>query len=183
MIELDQYRRFYAEEIEAAAKLHTPALVKALAAVPREKFLRPGPWTVLADPDFASGSGIRTRETPDADPRRIYHNIAVAIDLTRQLFNGQPGTLLQWMDAVELAPGARILHVGCGLGYYTAILACAGGSGGRVVACEVDADLAVEARTNLASIPWVDVRHDVENALPRFYQEAIPCSCIAVLLN
>ena len=159
MIDLAQYRRFFAEEIEAVAKLQTPGLVEALATVPRERFLRPGPWTILADADFTSGAPTRTRTTADADPRRVYHNIVVAIDPARQLFNGQPGTLTVWIDALGLAVGARVLHVGCGLGYYTAILAQAVGSSGRVIAYEVDDTLAVEARQNLAFMPWVDVRH------------------------
>jgi len=159
MIDLVQYRRFFAEEIEAVAKLQTPGLVEALASVPRELFLRPGPWTVLADSDFSAGGATRTRTTEDADPRRVYHNIVVAIDPARQLFNGQPGTLTVWIDALALVPGARVLHVGSGLGYYTAILAQAAGSSGRVLAYEVDEVLATEARQNLAFMPWVEVRH------------------------
>ena len=136
MIALDARRRFYAEELEAVVKLRTPALVDAFATVPRERFLPPGPWTVLADSDlnYAIGSGAqRMRTTPDADPARVYHNIAVAIDPARQLFNGQPGTLGMWIDAVELTPGARVLHVGCGLGYYTAVMGECVGAVGRVL--------------------------------------------------
>ena len=49
--------------------------------------------------------------------------------------------------------------LGCGLGYSTAIMAHCVGSTGRVVAFDVDETLATEARGNLASLPWVDVRH------------------------
>jgi protein-L-isoaspartate(D-aspartate) O-methyltransferase len=156
-IDLTQYRRFFAEELEAVCKLQTRELVEAFATVPREQFLRPGPWTVLADSDFMAG--MRTRLTPDADPRRVYHNIAIAIDPSRQLFNGQPGTIGVWIDALGLTPGARVLHIGCGLGYYTAVIACSVGQTGRVVAFEVNETLATEARQNLASLPWVEVRH------------------------
>jgi len=52
---LDLQRQFFAEEIEAVARLKTPALVAALAAVPRERFLPPGPWTTLGDVDFVAG--------------------------------------------------------------------------------------------------------------------------------
>jgi protein-L-isoaspartate(D-aspartate) O-methyltransferase len=127
-LDLTQYRRFSADEIEAVCKLQTRELVEA----------------------FATVAGIRTRLTPDADPRRVYHNIAVAIDPSRQLFNGQPGTIGTWIDALGLASGARVLHVGCGLGYYTAVMACAVGQTGRVVAFEVDEALATEARQNRA---------------------------------
>jgi len=168
MNDLAAYRRFYAEEIETVANLQTRALVEALADVPRERFLRPGPWAMLADQDFvsavASGSPAaparpRTRTTFDADPRRVYHNVAIAIDPARSLFNGQPATLAAWLDALGLAPGARVLHIGCGLGYYTAVMAAAVGAGGRVVAFEVDEELAAGAQDNLASMPWVEVRH------------------------
>jgi protein-L-isoaspartate(D-aspartate) O-methyltransferase len=158
-IGIDQYRRFFAEEIEAVAKLRTAALVDALATVPREQFLRPGPWGVLGDTAFLAGGSVATRTTVDADPRRVYHNIAVAIDPSRHLFNGQPSTVVAWIDALALTPGAHVLHIGCGLGYYTAIIAHVVGAGGRVVAYEVDPTLAAEARANLTGMPWVDARH------------------------
>ena len=162
-------RRFFAEELEAVCKLQSSGLVDAFATVPRERFLRPGPWTVLADGDFMAGGGMQTRATPDADPARVYHNIAVAIDPSRQLFNGQPGTLAVWIDALALVPGARVLHVGCGLGYYTAIMAHCVGPTGRVVAFEVDQALATDARQNLASMSWVDARYG--NASERIDEE------------
>jgi protein-L-isoaspartate(D-aspartate) O-methyltransferase len=150
-------RRFFADELEAVCRLRSPSLVDAFATVPRERYLPPGPWSVLADGDFMAG--VRTRVTADADPARVYHNIAVAIDPQRQLFNGQPATLGVWLDALELTPGARVLHIGCGLGYYTAVMAHCVGPTGRVVALEVEESLVAEARTNLVSLPWVDVRH------------------------
>jgi protein-L-isoaspartate(D-aspartate) O-methyltransferase len=163
MTELDRRRRFFAEEIEAVVKIRSGALVDAFATVPREQFLRPGPWTVLSDtPDtimMGAATGVHTTTTPDADPARVYHNIVVAIDSGRQLFNGQPGTLGVWIDRLDVARGARVLHVGAGLGYYTAVLAECVGSGGRVVAYEADGDLAAEAQRNLASRRWVELRH------------------------
>ena len=54
--------------------------------VPRERFLPPGPWTVRSEADF----GGPARQTPDDDPRHVYHNLSVAIDPARQLFNGPP---------------------------------------------------------------------------------------------
>lgn len=164
MTTLDLRRRFFAEELEAVCKLRSPHLVDAFATVPREQFLGPGPWKVLAENPYMAtatsfgGAGLGLCETPDADPGRVYHNIAVAIDPARQLFNGQPGTLAVWLDTLDLTPGARVLHVGAGLGYYTAIIAQAVGPSGRVVAFEVDAALAAGAARNLASLPWVDAR-------------------------
>jgi protein-L-isoaspartate(D-aspartate) O-methyltransferase len=165
-MDLQLRRRFFAEEIEAVCKIQSPALVDAFAAVPRERFLPPGPWTVLAE--SALGLSLpRTRTTPDADPAHVCHNIAVAIDPARQLFNGQPGTLAVWIDALELKRGQRVLHIGCGLGYFTAILADCVGPTGRVVAHDVDETLAAGASRNLAGINWVQVQHsDASQIVP-----------------
>ena len=172
MIELALRRRFFAEEIEAVARLRSPALVDALAAVPRERFLPPGPWTVLAESDFTGMVPAKTpvpaksRQTADDDPARVYHNIGVAIDPERQLFNGQPATLAPWIDALELAPGGRVLHIGAGLGYYTAVIAQCVGASGRVVALEADEALAAQAQRNLEAMPWVEVRADASAQAP-----------------
>ena len=39
-------RQFYAEELLAVCNLQSAALVRALATVPRERFLGPGPWRI-----------------------------------------------------------------------------------------------------------------------------------------
>jgi protein-L-isoaspartate(D-aspartate) O-methyltransferase len=153
---LELRRQFFADEIEAVARLRTPALSEALATVPRERFLPPGPWITLADLDFLAPA--RHVSTPDADPARVYHNIGIAIDPARQLFNGQPATLATWIDALGLAAGQRVVHIGAGLGYYTAVMAHMVGPQGRVIAYEIDAALAASARENLKRYPWIDLR-------------------------
>jgi protein-L-isoaspartate(D-aspartate) O-methyltransferase len=152
MIDLALYRPFYADEIDALADLKTAGLPEALAFVPREQFLRPGPWAVRGENDMRG-----PRQTKDADPRRVYHNYSIAIDAARMLFNGAPGVVLPAIDALTLRPGHRVLHVGAGLGYYSAVMGHVVGSGGRVLAVEVDEGLAREARDNLASMPWVEL--------------------------
>jgi protein-L-isoaspartate(D-aspartate) O-methyltransferase len=154
MNEIAMYRRFFADEVAAVANLKSPALVEALAAVPRERFLAPGPWLVRAEADTAGA-----RPTPDADPRRVYHNYAIAIDPARQLFNGAPALVAGTIDLLRLQPGERVLHVGAGLGYYSAILAHIVGASGRVEAFEVDDALALQAAKNLSETPWVRVHY------------------------
>src|SRR4029453_13606618 len=150
---LQQERRFYAEEIKTAANLRTASLVEAY--VPREKFLPPGPWLIRSEIDYGGGP----RQTSDADPRHVYHNVAVAIDPERQLFNGAPSLVCTCIDALALAGGARVLHVGGGTGYYSALIAHAVGQSGSVVAFEIDESLAETARRNLQETAWIAVRH------------------------
>jgi protein-L-isoaspartate O-methyltransferase len=45
---LEDYRRFYAEEIGYAANVQSPALLGAFERVPRENFLGPGPWRIAS---------------------------------------------------------------------------------------------------------------------------------------
>jgi protein-L-isoaspartate(D-aspartate) O-methyltransferase len=151
---LTDRRRFYAEEIAAISNVTNAAIVEALASVPREQFLPPGPWMIRSEADFQSPS----RRTPDADPGHVYHNLAIAIDPARQLFNGAPGLLAMAIDRLCPKPGDRVLHVGAGTGYYTAVIAHCVGREGRVVAVETDPELATTARNNLRSRPWVDVQ-------------------------
>jgi protein-L-isoaspartate(D-aspartate) O-methyltransferase len=151
---LEPQRRFFAEEIEAVANLRSLALVEALASVPREAFLPPGPWLFRAEGDI----GGPNRQTADADPRHLYHNVSVAIDPTRALFNGAPAVVGMCIDALSPKPGDRVLHVGCGRGYYSAVMAHCVGSAGRVTAIEVDPQLAGEARAALAPRANVEVR-------------------------
>ena len=153
MNDLDACRRFYAEDIQILANLQTASLVDALAEVPRERFLPPGPWTYRAESDLSRGP----RVTPGAEPRWLYHNVAIAIDPARQLFNGAPGILGLAIDALALEPGARVLHVGTGPGYYTALMAHCTGRGGRVLGIEIDPALAAGARAHLAGWPAMEV--------------------------
>ena len=53
----------------------------------------------------------------------MYHNVVIALDDTHDLNNGQPSALARWIDALDLKAGGRVYHLGCGQGYYTAIMA------------------------------------------------------------
>jgi protein-L-isoaspartate(D-aspartate) O-methyltransferase len=168
-MDLRERRRCYAEEIEAIANLKSPALVEAFANVPRERFLPPGPWLIRSEVDYGGGP----RQTPDDDPRRVYHNIAIAIEPARQLFNGAPSLVGMCIDALALSPGMRVLHVGCATGYYSAVIAHAVGSRGTVTAVEIDDALAETARRNLADTEWVHVRHGNGTHIPMESFDAI----------
>jgi protein-L-isoaspartate(D-aspartate) O-methyltransferase len=150
--DLEAHRWRYAEELRAVSHLRSAALVHALATVPREHFLGPGPWQIVAP-----GPPGTYRTTADADPRHLYHHVLVAIDATRRLHNGQPGFLALLIEALALRPGERVVHVGCGLGYDTAVMAAVVGPAGAVTAVELDPALAVRAAHNLRHLPQVAV--------------------------
>lgn len=147
-------RQAYAEELRAVSDIRSETLVKAFATISREHFLGPGPWQIVA-PVQPGRPTYRTTE--DADPRHLYHNVLVAIDPDRRLNNGEPSLLALCFDALDLKAGDRVIHIGCGVGYYTAILAEVVGAGGSVTGIEVDAKLAERARDNLAHITHVSV--------------------------
>jgi len=74
--------------------------------------------------------------TPDADPQHLYHDVLVAIDEMRLLNNGQPSFLVFLIEALARQDGDHVVHVGCGTGYYSAILAELVGLKGHVTALE-----------------------------------------------
>ena len=143
-------RQRYAQMLREKAQLKSDALVRAFAHVPRERFLGPGPWRV-------TGEQMVSEPTQDDNPIHLYHDVLVAIDPARQLNNGLPSALAKWFDALELREGEHVVHIGCGTGYYSAILAHVVGTAGRVTAIELDPDLASWARRNLDDLPQVAV--------------------------
>ena len=149
---LDDYRRFYAEEIEQVASLTSPALVEAFARVPREQFLGPPPWHISSgEARVMAVAGLgQPNYRATGDPRNLYHNVVVSIDRERDINNGQPSGLAGWIQALDLKPGDRVYHMGCGVGYYTAILAEMVERGGSVVAIDARPDLVARARENLS---------------------------------
>jgi len=171
---IEDYRRFFAEEIRLSAHVKSKALVEAFARVRREDFLGPGPWKV-ASADLGVGGVVYT-ETADANPQHVYHNVPIALDTARDLNNGQPGSLAHWIDALELRTGDRLFHLGSGAGYFTAVMAEVVGPNGRVVTSEVDPGLAARAQANLSKYANVEV-HARDGAT------VDPGDCDAILIN
>ena len=154
--DLERTRSDFAERLCRAVGLRSPALARAFGTVPREDFVGPGPWKILVPPNLWT-----YRDTPDGDPRHVCDNVLVALDASRRLNNGEPAALARWLDTLDLAPGDRVLHLGCGVGYYTAIVAQVVSRDGSVLGVEIDPRLAQRARRNLA--PYANVTVVVGN--------------------
>jgi len=148
--ELAVIRRAYARQVTFLGNTGNPALERAYADVPREAYLGPGPWPIFRGP-----AGYRT--TPDADPAWLYSDILVGIVPERGLNNGQPSGHALWIAAAAPSAGEHVVHVGAGVGYYSAIMAHMVGSAGALTAIEYDPQLAARALSNLAHAPNVQV--------------------------
>lgn len=151
MTGIEDVRKFYARLMAANAGSPDPRLEAVFAEVPREAFLGPGPWTIIA------GNGKIT--TPSADPAHIYQNVLVALDNDKGINNGEPFLHAMWIGKLAPKPGEAVCHIGAGTGYYTAALAKLVSPGGTVTAFELDNNLAELARQNLETYGNVTVVH------------------------
>lgn len=112
-------RRWFAEDLRVVAPvLNNPAIIDAFAKIPREKYLGAGPWRIhprsLDHPAYTS---------PTAENHHVYHDVLIAIDEGRGVNNGLPSMWAYYFDYLDIKPGATVLQVGAGAGYYTAIMA------------------------------------------------------------
>lgn len=114
---------------------------EAFAAVPREGFLPPRE---------------RSRAAYDG-PLPIGHGQT----------NSQPRTVADMLRLLDPQPGDRVLDVGSGSGWTTALLARLVGPGGAVVGVELEPDLVAFGTANLAATgqPWAGIEQAVAGSL------------------
>ena len=155
-------REFFARYVALEGGARDPRIEQAFAAVKREAFAGPGPWLIAV-----SGRGYV--QTPDDDPAFLYQNTLVAIDAGQRINIGEPVLHARCLAALAPREGETVLHVGAGVGYYTALLAHLVGPAGKVHAYEIDSDIAARARNNLDHFPWVNVeaRSGIADDLPK----------------
>src|ERR1700728_3856716 len=96
--DLQQARTRFAREIQQQGHIKSAGLIEGLATVPRENFLGPGPWKIVRAAEMAKGYQL----TPDDNPRHLYDNVLVALDERRKLNNGEPMSLLLFLDSLTL---------------------------------------------------------------------------------
>lgn len=142
-------REFYAQMAAAGGGQLRAELERAFEIVPRELFLGRGPWLAMSP---ISGLPV---PTPTDDPIHLYQNVLFALDRQKRINNGEPFLHGQMLGALSPARGDAVLHIGGGTGYYTAILAQLVGPSGKIIAYEIEPDLARRAAENLS--PWDNV--------------------------
>jgi protein-L-isoaspartate(D-aspartate) O-methyltransferase len=155
---LDEIRGFYAKLMAGASRSRDPRLERIFELVPREAFLPPGPWKIMAGDSYI--------DTPSADPIYLYQNALVALDTEKGINNGEPFLHAAWIGAVSPQPGEIVTHIGAGMGYYSAILSMLVLPGGRVHAFEIEETLAAAARENLSPFDNVAVTAGDAVSLP-----------------
>lgn len=157
--ELDIVRRAFAMQVMAAAGVMDEQVEAAFAAVRREQFLGPGPWLILR---WLRGYV----PTPSDDPVYLYTDDVIGIVPERDLNNGQPSLHAHLIARAAPRAGEHVVHVGAGVGYYTAIFAELVGPAGAVTAVEFDPGFAARAAANLPRWPTVRVLQGDGASLP-----------------
>ena len=81
------------------------------------------------------------------------------LDIGHGQTNSQPTTVRHLLELLEVEPGERVLDVGCGSGWTTALLGHLVGPEGTVVGVEIVPDLVAFGRANLAAagLPWTRI--------------------------
>ncbi|WP_433791201.1 protein-L-isoaspartate O-methyltransferase family protein [Actinoplanes sp. CA-252034] len=144
---MEDVRRRYLEQIRGGNL--SPALAEAFATVPREIFVpdgfhrRDGQWVVPADPEY-----LPTVYSDDVLVTKLAGDVPISS-------SSQPSLMAAMIEALDVAPGMRILEIGAGTGYNAALLASLGAV---VTTVDVQADVAARARSALARAGIAGVR-------------------------
>jgi protein-L-isoaspartate(D-aspartate) O-methyltransferase len=118
--------------------ISSPAVEAAFRAVRREHFL------------------------PDLPAEQVYRDDAIITRVDEAgrpvSSSSQPAMMAIMLEQLGVQPGQRVLEIGAGTGYNAALLAHLVGEAGQVTTMDIDAELAAEARRNLAAAGYEQVQ-------------------------
>lgn len=89
------------------------------------------------------------------------------LPIGRNQTNSQPTTVHDMLYLLDVQEGARVLDVGAGSGWTTALLAWLTGPSGSVLGLEIEPELAQFGTDNLAKFdrPWAEIKQAVKGKL------------------
>lgn len=135
--DIQSYQRALVEQLKKANILKTPLIEKAFMNVPRHLFL------------------------PDEPLDKVYSDVAIVVKRGEEgqwtSSSSQPAIMAIMLEQLDLKPGQRVLEIGTGTGFNTALIASIVGPGGKVVTVDIQPDLVAYARERLdaAGYSWV----------------------------
>lgn len=147
----EESRRALVVELRRMGALTRPDVARAFATVPREVFVAEG---------YHHRSSRRISPTDEEFPRGVYRNdplVTKLVDGVPVSSSSQPSLMAVMIEALDPAPGMRVLEIGAGTGYNAALLAALGV---QVTSVDVQADVVGRASAALvrAGVRGVDVR-------------------------
>ncbi len=119
------------DELKRRGVVLRPQIEEAFRKIPREAFL-PG----VALERVYSGDAIITKQDDEGRPISS---------------SSEVGIMMAMAQLLDVDPGHRILEIGAGTGYNAALLSELAGERGGVTTVDIDAEIAAQARENLAA--------------------------------
>jgi protein-L-isoaspartate(D-aspartate) O-methyltransferase len=119
-------RRQLVDELAGRGLIQDERVERALLAVPGEIFV----------PEFAAQRGL---EAVYRDEAIMTKHDARGVPVSS---SSQPAIMASMLERLDLREGQRVLEIGAGTGYNSALLAEIVGPGGRVISVELDPELA-----------------------------------------
>ena len=121
---------------------------------------------MAADPvSDAFAAAPRTMFLPEHQRGRASYD--GPLEIGHEQTNSQPRTVENMLRLLDVRPGDRVLDVGSGSGWTTALLAQLTGPTGTVLGLELEPELVAFGRANLAAGDWPNAR--IEQATPGSY--------------